>query len=153
MKLFLDTNIFVEFTGRRQQFEPVSKIIDAIIDEEHSACISTGGLYTLAYLFGRALKNQGIHRPEQTRQLRGLLSDVLNMATVISLSHAEAEAAVYDEAFTDIEDSFQYRCAIENHCSVLITINVDDYKDADQSRLEILTPSAFVDKYLLNPKN
>jgi len=35
MKLFLDTNVFVEFVERRKQYEPVSLIIDAIIEEEH----------------------------------------------------------------------------------------------------------------------
>lgn len=51
-------------------------------------------------------------------------------------------------AFTDIEDSFQYQCALENDCDVLVTINIDDYKSADQSHIEILTPSAFADKYI-----
>jgi predicted nucleic acid-binding protein len=32
--------------------------------------------------------------------------------------------------------------------NVLITINDNDFKNADQSRIEILTPSAFVDKYI-----
>ena len=34
-------------------------------------------------------------------------------------------------------------------CQVLITINIGDFKDADQSHLEILTPAAFVRKYLM----
>ena len=42
MKLFLDTNVFVEFIEHRKQYEPVSQIIDAIIEEQHTACISTG---------------------------------------------------------------------------------------------------------------
>ena len=50
MKLFLDTNVFVEFIEHRKQYESVSLIIDAILEEQHTACISTGSLYTLAYL-------------------------------------------------------------------------------------------------------
>ena len=76
------------------------------------------------------------------------MTDVLNMSTIVPLAHANAEAAVYDESLTDLEDSFQYRCALENRCHVLITINDNDYKKADQSRIEIMTPSAFVEKYL-----
>ena len=38
---------------------------------------------------------------------------------------------------------------LENRCHVLITINDNDYKNADQSRIEILTPSAFVEKYII----
>lgn len=148
MKLFLDTNFFVEFIERRKQYEPVSQIIDAIIEEQHTACISTGSLYTLAYLFERGLKLQNIHKPELTLRIRHLMTEVLNMSTIIPLTHANAETAVFDESFTDIEDSFQYRCALENRCHVLITINENDFNKADQSRIEILTPSAFVEKYI-----
>ena len=63
MKLFLDTNVFVEFIEHRKKYEPVSQIIDAILEEQHTA-------------------------------------------------------------------------------------NDNDYKNADQSRIEILTPSAFVKKYI-----
>ena len=148
MKLFIDTNVFMEFVGHRKQYETVSLIIDAIIEEEHTACISAGSLYTLSYLFERGLKKQDIHKPELTLRIRHLLAEVLNMSTIVPLAHANAETAVYDESFTDIEDSFQYRCALENRCHVLITINDNDYKNADQSRIEILTPSAFVEKYI-----
>ncbi|MBR2101214.1 MAG: type II toxin-antitoxin system VapC family toxin [Prevotella sp.] len=148
MRLFLDTNVFVEFVGRRKQFAPVSRIIDAIAYAEHSAYISAGSIYTLTYLFEQGLKEQEVHKPELTKRLRTLLADVLNLVTIVQLPHVCAEAAIYDVAFTDIEDSFQYHCAFENRCDVLITINIKDYENADQSDLEILTPAAFVDKYL-----
>ena len=148
MKLFLDTNIFAEFIGRRSQFEAVSQIVDAILNEEHSACISAGSIYTLAFIFERSLKAQDIHRPELTDRLRGYLSEVLSMATICPLSHAGAEAAVYDKAFADIEDSFQYRCALEAHCPVLLTINTNDFKNADQSVVAVMSPKEFIEKYM-----
>lgn len=148
MKIFLDTNIFVEFIGRRDQYEYVCQIIDAIIKGEHDAVISMGGLYTLTYLFEKDLKKQDIHRPELTQRLRGYLAEVLNMATMVSMSHLDAKASVFDETFSDLEDSFQYRCALENDCDVLLTINFKDYKHADQSRISILTPVDFTTKYL-----
>ena len=148
MRLFLDTNVFLEFVEHRKQYEAVCLIIDAIIEGEHTACISSGSIYTLAYLFERGLKQQDIHKPELTKRIRSLMAEVLNMSTVVPLTHSSAETAVYDESFSDIEDSFQYRCALENRCEVLITINDADFKGADSSRTEILTPSAFVSKYL-----
>ena len=131
MKLFLDTNIFAEFIGRRSQFEAVSQIVDAILNEEHSACISAGSIYTLAFIFERSLKAQDIHRPELTDRLRGYLSEVF-----------------YDKAFADIEDSFQYRCALEAHCPVLLTINTNDFKNADQSEVAVMSPKEFIEKYM-----
>jgi predicted nucleic acid-binding protein len=147
MKLFLDTNIFPEFINRRAQYSSVCRLIDAVVDGRFIACISSGCIYTLSFLFERSLKIQGIHKPEQTERLRHYLSEVLQVAELIDMSHVSAEQAIKDKNFTDIEDSFQYRCAIENHCDVLITINIDDFKNADQSQIEIMTPVAFVEKY------
>ena len=148
MRLFLDTNIFPEFINRRAQYESVCHLIDAIVEGKHSACISTGCIYTLSFLFERSLKAQGIHKPEQTARLRRYLTEVLHVAELVDLSHYAAEQAIDDEHFSDIEDSFQYQCALENGCDVFVTINVDDFKNADQLQMEILTPAAFVDKYL-----
>ena len=55
---------------------------------------------------------------------------------------------INDMAFDDVEDSFQYQCALQNKCDTLITINLRDYLSADTSKVEILSPSEFVDKYL-----
>lgn len=148
MRLFLDTNIFPEFINRRAQYESVCHLIDAIVEGKHSACISTGCIYTLSFLFERSLKAQGIHKPEQTARLRSYLTEVLHVAELVDLSHYAAEQAINDEHFSDIEDSFQYQCALENGCDVFVTINVDDFRNADQLQIEILTPAAFVEKYL-----
>ena len=148
MRLFLDTNIFPEFINRRAQYESVCHLIDAIVEGKHSACISTGCIYTLSFLFERSLKAQGIHKPEQTARLRRYLTEVLHVAELVDLSHYAAEQAINDEHFSDIEDSFQYQCALENGCDVFVTINVDDFKNADQLQIGILTPAAFVEKYL-----
>jgi len=148
MKLFLDTNIFMEFVERRKQFESVSLIIDSILSGHHKACISTGCVYTLSFLFERTLKRQDIHQPELVDKLRGYLAEVLNMAEMVDMSHAGAERAVYAMNFTDIEDSLQYQCALENHCEVLLTINIDDFKGARSKQMEVLTPTQFIEKYL-----
>ena len=53
-----------------------------------------------------------------------------------------------DPAFDDIQDSFQYQCAVQNKCDALVTINLKDYRNADTSAMEILSPEAFVSRYL-----
>ncbi|MBO4826856.1 MAG: hypothetical protein J5506_06450 [Prevotella sp.] len=150
MRLFLDTNIFVEFIEQRKQFEQVCLLIDSILEKRFSAFISTGSLYTLAFLFERSLKRQDVHRPELTTRLRGYLDEVLSMATLVELSHAGAVRAISPNGLCDIEDSFQYQCAIENHCDVFITINIHDFEKKNTKVMEILTPLQFVEKYMQN---
>lgn len=106
MRIFLDTNIFPEFIERRTQFDSVCKLLDAVHEGDFNAFLSNGSIYTLAFLFERSLKRQDVHKPELTNRLRGYLVEIMDLATVIALSHAEAECAVLDTAFDDIEDSF-----------------------------------------------
>jgi len=148
MRLFVDTNIFMEFVEQRRNLDDVSLIFDEILDGHIPAYISTGCIYTLAFLFEKSLKAQDIHKPELTERLRDYLAEVLDMSKMVELSYSGAKRAVRSEAFTDIEDSFQYQCAIENRCDVLLTINTKDFKNADQQRIEILNPSQFVKKYM-----
>ncbi len=148
MKVFLDTNIFVEYFERRHQYEAVSQMLSAIEEGRVRAVVSAGCIYTLTYLVRAELKRQGIHRPEQTLQVRQTLDIVLSMVSVGNISHRRMVCGNNDFAFDDIEDSFQYQCALQNKCDVFVTINLKDYSKATALTMEILSPEVFVSRYL-----
>ena len=148
MKVFLDTNIFMEYTKCRKQFKWVRDIFDAIEDGKLTAVSSVGSMYTNAYLVTLYLKESEIHRPEQTAKLRLILNAFRTIAPTVDCSDETVKEAIDDEQFTDIEDSFQYHCALQHHCDVLLTINIKDYKNASDSELEVMPPQEFVEKYL-----
>ena len=148
MKVFLDTNIFLEYFEQRREYQAVDKLLSAVEDGKVKAIVSVGCVYTLAYLIRMELKRQGIHRPEQTTRLRSLLNIVLSMAAVAGVSHKNIVSGTNDLAFDDVEDSFQYQCALQNKCDALITINLKDYSNADTAKVEILSPTEFVEKFL-----
>ena len=148
MKVFLDTNIFLEYFEQRREYKAVDKLLSAVEDGKVKAIVSVGCVYTLAYLIRMELKRQGIHRPEQTTRLRSLLNIVLSMAAVAGVSHKNIVSGTNDLAFDDVEDSFQYQCALQNKCDALITINLKDYSNADTAKVEILSPTEFVEKFL-----
>ena len=58
MKVFLDTNIFLEYFERRRQYESVSQLLTAVEDGRLKATVSVGCIYTLAYLIRTELKRQ-----------------------------------------------------------------------------------------------
>ena len=148
MKVFLDTNIFLEYLEQRRESQAVRRLFNSIEDGHLKAVVSIGCVYTLAYLVRMELKRQGIHRPEQTALLRSTLNTILSMVTAVGISHKRITEGVNDVAFDDVEDSFQYQCAIQSKCDVLITITLRDYSNADSRQLEILSPTEFVSKYL-----
>ena len=77
MRLFVDTNIFMEFVEQRRNLDDVSLIFDEILDGHIPAYISTGCIYNLAFLFEKSLKALDIHKPELTKRLRDYLAEVL----------------------------------------------------------------------------
>ena len=95
MKVFLDTNIFLEYFERRRQYEAVSQLLSAIEDGRLKAVVSAGCIYTLAYLVRSELKRQGIHRPEQTLRVRQTLDIVLSMATVAGIPWQASVTSVW----------------------------------------------------------
>lgn len=146
MKVFLDTNIFVEYIFERDQFLSVQSVFQAIENKQIEAVTSTATFYTLAYLSEQMLKHKGYHRPELTEQVRKIIQSMLQLVRICSMEQSEMEAGVNDTSFSDIEDSFQYHCAVKNQCDYLLTINKSDFSSVQQTAMEILMPNEFVEK-------
>lgn len=148
MKVFLDTNIFIEFVSLRKQETLICSIFETIKKANLTAAVSVGGMYTIAYLLTRIFKKKDIHQPELNEKVRLGLNGLIDLAEVIDCSQDTIQEAINDERFTDIEDSFQYHCAEQHDCDVLLTINIKDYKNVLGGRPEVLTPEEFVEKFL-----
>ena len=148
MKIFVDTNVFLEYLEHRLQFENVKELFDAAEDGRFELCMSSGGFYTITYLITMGLKKKGIYKPEQTAVLTRALNAILCLANIIDVSHSYIEKAVNDENFIDKEDGFQYYCALENDCDIIVTINIKDYKTADGENIKVISPSEFSSTYL-----
>lgn len=146
MKLFLDTNVLLEFLCGRAKAVEVRDLLDAIEDEKHQAYISSSAFCTIAYYVELTLKDNGFHKPEKTVKLREILNSVLEIVTVLDTNHVDTCTATNNLHFDDIEDSMQYQCAIKGSCDCLITFNTKDYKNVEQSTISVLTPSKFLNK-------
>lgn len=70
------------------------------------------------------------------------------MVSAVGLSHKRIVAGTNDQAFDDLEDSLQYQSALQAKCDALVTINLRDYSGADTSKMEILSPTEFANKFL-----
>lgn len=148
MKVFLDTNVFLEYFEQRREYQAVSRLLSAVEDGKLKAVVSIGCVYTLSYVIRMELKRKGIHRPEQTNLLRSTMNVVMSMVTAVGLGHKRIIHGINDDSFDDMEDSFQYQCALQNKCDALVTVNLRDFHGVDTARMKILSPSEFVDNYL-----
>lgn len=147
-KVFLDTNILMEYLANREQVADVKLILKAAFQGKLEACMSAGCLYTLIYLLGLYLKSKGIHEPEKTLQIKDSLSTILEYIDIVDISKEYVNNAISATDFKDLEDSCQYQCAIENDCNILLTINIKHFNKIKNPQCEVIDPHTFVGKYM-----
>ena len=149
MKVFIDTNIFAEYIFDREQSTSVQRIFQAIKEKKIDAYTSSASIYTMAYISEQMLKRKGVHQPELTSQVRKIIDSLLQLVQIGNIEHSDMMIGVNDASFSDIEDSFQYQCALKNGCNCLITINTKDFSNADSESMKVITPNDFVNIYLI----
>jgi len=147
MRIFCDTNIVTELIQERSQVELVDRIFEAADDNRWSRVLSVGSFYTITYIVERFLKSLDIHKPALVEQQRNILSQLLEVFEIQDLDRSKLKVGVADNGFTDLEDSYQYQCALKSKCDILLTINKKDYS-VQSSPIKILTPKEFIDEYL-----
>ena len=149
MRVFIDTNIFAEYIFDRDQSASVQRLFQAIKAKEFEAIASTASIYTMTYISEQMLKQKGIHRPDSTEQVRKIIDSLLLLVHIGTMEHSDMMDAANDSSFSDIEDAFQYQCALRNQCNFLITINVKDFTKASSDLVRVVTPNDFANNYLV----
>ena len=146
MRLFIDTNIFVEYFEKRLQFECVRKLFDMLEDGIHIGYISAGSFYTLAYIVDQGFKRKGLNKPERVGFVRSVLLHVLDLVTVIDIGNEELRKGINNMAFTDLEDSFQHQVSLSGRCDAIITLNDKDFKGVKETSIKVYTPLQFLNE-------
>lgn len=147
MNIFFDTNIVLELLADRAKAAQVTEILRASSLNGWNKYLSAGSLFTIAFMTERILHQQGFVRPELTQRQRKIFLNLLKAFNIVSIDSEEFKDGAIDPAFSDLEDSFQYQCALEADCDILLTINVKDFKKAKQDFIQILSVDDFCKQY------
>lgn len=150
MRIFLDTNVIMDYLTSRGDEEATGKIFDAIDSGEHVGFLSIGSFYTIIYLTERFLKDKGLKNPKRLTCLRDILSTLLTSLEIAGHTREDLMDSITDAQFRDLEDSCQLQAAKNSSCPYLITTNKKDFRDSDSTAIEILTPKEFVKMFLSN---
>lgn len=142
MRVFLDTNVVMDYLSGRGDVEATNKLFEGIIDGMFQAYVSTGSFYTLTYLTERTLKAQGMANPERLSELRRILTMLLSALEIVDIRKQELKDAIEDEGFLDLEDSYQLQAARVASCDCLITDNIKDFPPSDNPY--VLKPRDFL---------
>lgn len=146
MKIFCDTNIIVELVEGRSQAMYVQQILDSATGKDEFF-VSAGSFYTITYLTDRKIRRQGISDPIRTEIVKNILWTLLQRIQIANIDRDDFCATILSSDFSDLEDGYQYQAALACKADVLLTINIKDFKLADQEAVKILTPQEYIEQY------
>lgn len=145
MKVFIDTNVILEYTMERERAEIVDKLFDTLKNQEHQMLMSVGGFYTMLYVIDKFLKKEmHLDKDVRIKTLRSVMQRLLQNFVVAEHDNESLLRGISDANYTDLEDSCQYQLAQRVGCQALITFNVSDYRNTQNSPVKVLTPEEYL---------
>lgn len=130
-KVFLDTNILMDFVENREKREYAETIIEL-------------GKIGVIQLFASYLSyaNMGyILRKRQQEDRYRMIRNARKIATVLPCNAAQLDTTLTNPV-KDFEDMLQYQCALAAGCDVIVTNNKRDFQEFCQ--LPFLTSEEFL---------
>ena len=117
-KIFVDTDVVIDLLTKREPFySSAAKFFSLAADKKIDLYISPIMIANLHYILRKAIgQDESINA---IRKLRVLV----NIATV----DKDIVDLVLSSKFKDIEDGFQYYCALKEKIGILITRNAKDF--------------------------
>lgn len=129
-KIFLDTNILLDFILDRKPFsDQAEKIIQLKYTENRRIFTSVLSLANIAYVLRKASKNPFL-----------VIEELMEWIEVVGLRKDEFELTLKSK-FKDFEDGLQYYSATTVKADVIIT---RDVKGFAASSIRVLTPKKFL---------
>ena len=135
MKVFLDTNVLIDFLLERMPFYPAAAtIISYAFEKEFNVAVSAQSLVTANFIcIDRCKMPDDVYRRK--------MDFLREFIDVVSVSRSEIYQS-YDARWKDFEDGVQYYCARNNGADVIVSRNV---KDFEASTIPVSSPNSFVE--------
>lgn len=136
MRVFLDTNVVIDYATQRQPFcQAANAIFQLSQDGTIEACASSLTFVTLAYILRKQVSKDEIYRC-----LRGITSIV----AVAQTGNREIQQAIAAE-WKDFEDAVQFSSAKSSAIDVILTRNQKDFQSTE---IPVMSPEDFLDKLI-----
>jgi predicted nucleic acid-binding protein len=131
MKLFIDTNIFLDLILKREYYKEATQIFNAVSKNIYSGVILDITILNIDYI-----------AKKQVKDIRNFLKVINDNFTIIGASNETIKKAL-NMSNKDLEDNLQYINAKEYECKVIITNDKSFYsKD-----IEVLSSVEFIVKF------
>jgi predicted nucleic acid-binding protein len=131
-RLFLDTNIVLDFLGERHPFYDSIAKIATLADKGQITLIVSALSYSTVSYFLTKYGNKETAK-EKLRKFR-IISEICDLSEQIIEKGLNSD-------FSDFEDSLQYYSALSSDCNILITRNAKDFKG---SSIPVMTAEEYL---------
>lgn len=132
MRVFIDTNIFLDLILKREKYKEALEIFNSI----------DKGLF-VGYILDITILNIDYIAKKQTQDVREFLNIINKLFCVVSGSNTSIEKALKIEN-NDLEDNLQYISAKESKCKIIITNDKKFYKN----NIKLMTSEEFCENEL-----
>jgi len=132
MRLFIDTNVMLDFLGERDPFYISAAKIATLADKRSLQIIVSAMSYaTISYFL---TKYYGLEKTKDKLRKFKVISEICELDEVIIEKGLNSN-------FSDFEDSLQYFSALRTECDIIITRNGKDFK---KSEIPVMSPDEFL---------
>ena len=146
MKVFVDTNVILEYFMHREEYDVAETLLRNSRREGVQMLLSVGAFYTMHYIILKYLrKEQHLFGNDCLMNLRAIMKQILKIFDVAEHDKDSLLRGISDLSYIDLEDSCQYRVAEKEGCSYLLTFNLKDYPVESDSPVKVLTPQQFLE--------
>ncbi len=136
-KVFLDANILLDFTLKRDNYDISKKIVELAVNGQIRALITPSIVHIVGYWLSKAYGNS---------KAKDILLTLLTDVYVIDISHEITLNALHSK-IKDMEDALQYYTAIHHKADYFITRDKDLRKESIPV-LPVYTPKEFLKEFL-----
>ena len=132
MKIFIDTNIFLDLILKRDNYQEALIIFNAIEQQKFEAYILDITILNIDYI-----------AKKQTKNIKDFLTIVNKLFKVIGGSNLSIKKALELDN-NNLEDNLQYISAKESKCKIIITND----KKFIKNKIQLMTSDQFSKEYI-----
>jgi predicted nucleic acid-binding protein len=134
-KVFLDTNIIIDYLARRGDFfEPAAQIVQLGLQRECQLLVSALSFATASFILES-------HHKLPNEVVVHKFAEFVKMCNVTPVDSFIIDEAIASR-FSDFEDAMQYYSAIREGADAIITRNSSDF---DVAQIDVFEPHSFLD--------
>lgn len=123
MRIFVDTNILLDYLLEREPYNiPAKTIIQACQKKQVLGCIAAHSVTNIFFILRKYFT---------IKERREILLNICKLFDVEGIDIQKLQNALINETFQDFEDCLQMECAKSFHADYIITRNPNDFKYSD----------------------